>query len=135
MQTCLFVLSQVEARIKQEKISQKTHGDILHDLKVSEPLSDTVLRMSREQLAAALLEIASPSQSPWLISEVHDVVNRISRDEVVGVPVPTYPQSKNCLKDNSINWFFSPKSNSRSENIQIQEIVILNSCPPINFEQ
>ena len=42
---------------------------------VSEPLSDTVLRMSREQLAAALLEIASPQKSPWLVSEVHDVVS------------------------------------------------------------
>ena len=43
---------------------------------VSEPLSDTVLRMSREQLAAALLEIASPQKSPWLVSEVHDVVSK-----------------------------------------------------------
>ena len=34
-------------------------------------------------------------------------VNRISRDEVVGVPVPTYPQSKNQLSDTSLNWFYS----------------------------
>ena len=34
-------------------------------------------------------------------------VNRISRDEVVGVPVPTYLQSKNQLSDTSLNWFYS----------------------------
>ena len=41
---------------------------------VSEPLSDTLLRMSREQLA--LLEITYPQKSPWLVSEFmsHDVV-------------------------------------------------------------
>ena len=41
---------------------------------VFEPLSNTLLRMSREQLAAALLEIASPQKSPWLVYEGHDVV-------------------------------------------------------------
>ena len=34
-------------------------------------------------------------------------MNRISRDEVVGVPVPTYPQIKNKLSDTSLNWFYS----------------------------
>ena len=59
--------------------------------------------MSREQLAAALLEIASPVSSPWLVSEVHEVVSRISRDEVTGVPVPTYPQGFQLINFNLKN--------------------------------
>ena len=71
---CQHQLATVTARIEQEQ-KTRNRADILDGVTVSEPLSDTVLRMSREQLAAALLEIASPQKSPWLVSEVHDVVS------------------------------------------------------------
>ena len=71
---CQHQLATVTARIEQET-KTRNRADILDGVMVSEPLSDTVLRMSREQLAAALLEIASPQKSPWLVSEVHDVVS------------------------------------------------------------
>ena len=71
---CQHQLATVTARIDQET-KTRNRADILDGVTVSEPLSDTVLRMSREQLAAALLEIASPQKSPWLVSEVHDVVS------------------------------------------------------------
>ena len=76
---CQHQLATVTARIEQET-KTRNKADILDGVMVSEPLSDTVLRMSREQLAAALLEIASPQKSPWLVSEVHDVVSIKGRD-------------------------------------------------------
>ena len=76
---CQHQLATVTARIEQET-KTRNKADILDGIMVSEPLSDTVLRMSREQLAAALLEIASPQKSPWLVSEVHDVVSIKGRD-------------------------------------------------------
>ena len=57
---CAHQLATVRARDERAKRAA---------LDVTEPLSDTVLRMTREQLAAALLEIASPQSAPWLVAE------------------------------------------------------------------
>ena len=63
--------------------------------------------MSREQLAAALLEIASPHNRPWLVGQVGDVVARvISEHTPPGVSVPTYPQSSSCSTNDEVTWFF-----------------------------
>ena len=113
---CQHQLATISARIEE----QSKHG--IEGLNITEPLSDTVLRMSREQLAAALLEIASPSKRPWLVGQVGDVVARVISEHIPpGVSVPTYPQSiSHVSSNNDVTWFFGRDEQIESKPIGIK---------------
>ena len=115
---CEHQLATISARIEQ----QAKHG--FDGLNIAEPLSDTVLRMSREQLAAALLEISSPEKQPWLVGKVSDLVARVIREHVPsGVSVPTYPQSSSHVLDNQVSWYFGSEDLGRPIKIKGERLV------------
>lgn len=115
---CEHQLATISARIEQ----QSKYG--FEGLNIAEPLSDTVLRMSREQLAAALLEISSPEKQPWLVGKVSDLVARVIREHVPsGVSVPTYPQSSSHALANQVSWYFGSEDLGRPIKIKGERLV------------